>query len=392
MVTLILSYHYNTIIYERKITAARDYALRTAKEKTSILANVSHDVRTPVNSLVSVIDLLKNNTSNNRVNPALLDSITKDIHVINDTVEDILNLGKLESGMLEIKEEYFSPANLLANLIKMQQSQADKKGLKLISNIAIEPDTLIKSGAYRLRQIVSNLLSNAIKYTDKGQVEIKAFINPDGKKTLQVEVSDTGKGISSKDQEHIFEQYYMTDLRAKNSFGLGLHISKLMAEQLNGTLSVQSKQGRGSTFTLIVPIADEKKSLTQVVIQDNLPLNSRIVIVDDNPINNLFVKQALQQFKDVQIFQDSSLAMEYLQNNTSDIVITDLNMNGPSGWDILNLVKGDNTIHSANSKVIALTSDESQVSVHSPQGQIYQFDGIMVKPFHLATFVQILTS
>ncbi|MNR24619.1 hypothetical protein D3C85_1417130 [compost metagenome] len=67
-------------------------------------------------------------------------------------------------------------------------------------------------------------------------------------------------------------------------------------------------------------------------------------------------------------------------------------MNGPSGWDILNLVKGDNTIHSANSKVIALTSDESQVSVHSPQGQIYQFDGIMVKPFHLATFVQILTS
>ncbi|ULT28120.1 hypothetical protein KUH03_16880 [Sphingobacterium sp. E70] len=131
MVTLILSYHYNTIIYERKITAARDYALRTAKEKTSILANVSHDVRTPVNSLVSVIDLLKNNTSNNRVNPALLDSITQDIHVINDTVEDILNLGKLESGMLEIKEEYFSPANLLANLIKMQQSQADKKGLSL---------------------------------------------------------------------------------------------------------------------------------------------------------------------------------------------------------------------------------------------------------------------
>jgi len=392
MVTLILSYHYNTIIYERKITAARDYALRTAKEKTSILANVSHDVRTPVNSLVSVIDLLKNNTSNNRVNPALLDSITQDIHVINDTVEDILNLGKLESGMLEIKEEYFSPANLLANLIKMQQSQADKKGLKLVSNITIEQDTLIKSGAYRLRQIVSNLLSNAIKYTDKGQVEIKAFINPEGKKTLQIEVIDTGKGISTKDQEHIFEQYYMTDLRSKNSFGLGLHISKLMAEQLNGTLSVRSKQGRGSTFTLVVPIADEKKSLKQVVSQDNLPLDSRIVVIDDNAINNLFVKQALQQFKDVQIFQDSLRAMEYLQNNTSDIVITDLKMNGPSGWDILNFVKGNNTIHGPNSKVIALTSDESQVSVQSPQGQTHQFDGVMVKPFNLTTFVQILTS
>ncbi|ULT28122.1 response regulator [Sphingobacterium sp. E70] len=165
-----------------------------------------------------------------------------------------------------------------------------------------------------------------------------------------------------------------------------------MAEQLNGTLGVRSKQGRGSTFTLIVPITDEKKSLTQVVTQDDLPLNSRIVVIDDNPINNLFVKQALQQFKDVQIFQDSSLAMEYLQNNTSAIVITDLNMNGPSGWDILNLVKGNKTIHGANSKVIALTSDESQVTVQIPQGQIHQFDGIMVKPFKLATFVQILTS
>ena len=163
MVTLLLSYHYNTLVYERKLTAARDYALRTAKEKASILANVSHDVRTPVNSLVSVIDLLKSNAANNRVNPILLDSITQDIHVINDTVEDILNLGKLESGTLEIKAEYFSPTQLLANLIKMQQAQADKKGLKLISDIDIDPDILIKSGTYRVRQIVSNLLSNAIK-------------------------------------------------------------------------------------------------------------------------------------------------------------------------------------------------------------------------------------
>lgn len=392
MVTLILSYHYNTIIYERKITAARDYALRTAKEKTSILANVSHDVRTPVNSLANVIDLLKNNASNSRINLALLDSITHDIHVINDTVEDILNLGKLESGTLEIKEEYFSPANLLTNLIKMQQGQADKKGLKLISHIAIERDVLIKSGAYRLRQIVSNLLSNAIKYTDKGQIEIKAFISRDAIKTLQVQVIDTGKGISVKDQAHIFEQYYMTDLKSKNSFGLGLHISKLMAEQLHGTLSVKSKQGKGSTFTLVVPIADEKKILKETLSQDTVFQHSRIVVVDDNPINNLFVKQALQNFNSVQIFQNPAHAIAYIQNNPCDIVITDLKMNGISGWDILNTVKENNEIHAANSKVVVLTSDESQVNTETPEGQTHEFDAIMIKPFDLSNFLQIIST
>lgn len=392
MVTLILSYHYNTIIYERKITAARDYALRTAKEKTSILANVSHDVRTPVNSLANVIDLLKNNASNNRINLALLDSITQDIHVINDTVEDILNLGKLESGTLEIKEEYFSPASLFTNLIKMQQSQADKKGLKLISHIAIERDVLIKSGAYRLRQIVSNLLNNAIKYTDKGQIEIKAFISQDPIKTLQVQVIDTGKGISVKDQAHIFEQYYMTDLKSKNSFGLGLHISKLMAEQLHGTLSVKSTQGKGSTFTLVIPIADEKKNLKETLSQDTVFQNSRIVVVDDNPINNLFVKQALQNFNSVQIFQNPAHAIAYIQNNPCDIVITDLKMNGLSGWDILNTVKENNEMHAANSKVVVLTSDESQVNTETPEGQTHEFDAIMIKPFDLSNFLQIIST
>lgn len=390
MVTLLLSYHYNTLVYERKLTAARDYALQTSKEKASILANISHDVRTPVNSLVSVIDLLKSNAANNRVDPVLLDSITQDIHVINDTVEDILNLGKLESGTLEIKAEYFSPTQLLANLIKMQKAQADKKGLKLISYIDIDPNILIKSGTYRVRQIVSNLLSNAIKYTDKGQIEVKAFISNDQGSKLHIVVKDTGKGISAKDQGHIFEQYYMTDQKSKHSFGLGLHISKLMAEQLNGTLSVSSQQGKGSTFTLVVPFTEEKKIKKQMASLDKLPKELRFVVIDDNPINNLFVKQALQHFEDVKIYQDSSIAIAYLKENRTDIIITDLKMYGPSGWDILNSFKDNNLKQGWNSKVIALTSDESQVTVQIPEGQVHQFDGVMTKPLDKTILAQLI--
>src|SRR5690606_13892605 len=161
----------------------------------------------------------------------------------------------------------------------------------------------------------------------------------------------------------------------KNSFGLGLHISKLMAKQLNGTLSVRSEQGRGSTFTLTVPVIDEQRVAKQIVKSYKLPADLRYVVIDDNPINTMFVKQSLQQFKNVQIFEDSDVGKAYLQSNAADVVITDLNMKELNGWDILDFVKDQNAAQGSKSIVIAVTSDEFQVSVRVPEGQVYQFDG-----------------
>jgi len=205
---------------------------------------------------------------------------------------------------------------------------------------------------------------------------VKAFISSDQSSKLHIVVKDTGKGISAKDQGHIFEQYYMTDQKSKHSFGLGLHISKLMTEQLNGTLSV--------------PLTEEIKYMKQITSLDKLSKNLRFVVVDDNPINNLFVKQALLHFYDVKIFEDSSTAIAYLEKNNADIIITDLKMFGPTGWDILNTVKDSNLKQEWNSKVIALTSDESQVTVQIPEGQVHQFDGVMTKPLDKAILAQLI--
>ncbi len=182
----------------------------------------------------------------------------------------------------------------------------------------------------------------------------------------------------------------MTDQKSRNSFGLGLHISKLMAEQLNGTLSVSSQQGKGSTFTLVVPFTEEKKNRKQITSLDQLSKGLRFVVIDDNPINNLFVKQALQHFEDVRIYQDSSAAIAYLKGNRTDIIITDLKMYGPTGWDILNTVKDSNIAHGWDSKVIALTSDESQVAMQAPEGQLHQFDGVLTKPLDKAILAQLI--
>ncbi|WP_313672742.1 response regulator [Sphingobacterium multivorum] len=112
--------------------------------------------------------------------------------------------------------------------------------------------------------------------------------------------------------------------------------------------------------------------------------------MDDNPINNLFIKQALQHFEDVKIYQDSSTAIAYQKENRTDIIITDLKMHGPTGWDILNSVKDSNLIQGWNSKVIALTSDESQVTVQFAEGQVHQFDGVMTKPLDKTILAQLI--
>ncbi|MGB3108341.1 response regulator [Sphingobacterium siyangense] len=163
-----------------------------------------------------------------------------------------------------------------------------------------------------------------------------------------------------------------------------------MAEQLNGTLTVSSQQGKGSTFTLVVPFTEEKKNKKQITSLDKLSKELRFVFIDDNPINNLFVKQALQHFEDVKIYQDSSAAIAYPKENRTAIIITDLRMQGPTGWDILNTIKDNNSLQGWNSKVIALTSDESQVTMRAPEGQLHRFDGIMVKPFNLKALLQFI--
>jgi len=114
------------------------------------------------------------------------------------------------------------------------------------------------------------------------------------------------------------------------------------------------------------------------------------VVIDDNAINNLFVKQALQHFENVKIYQDSTAAITYLKENKTDIIITDLKMHGPTGWDILNTVKDTNPMRGWNSKVIALTSDESQVTMQAPEGQQHEFDGIMTKPLNKAILAEII--
>src|SRR5690606_36030318 len=191
MVLFILYYQSKATTYEKKLEEEKDYAAKVAEEKTSVLANISHEVRSPINSLMGIIDILRKNGSKNTIQPEYLDSAAHEISVINSTVNDILNLGKLEVGALEVKNEYFSPYRLLSDIINLHTYQAKKKNLSLTQQIDIDPKLEIYSSSFRIRQIVSNLISNAIKYTPKGEVNVKAYTRKvNNQDTFFVEVKD----------------------------------------------------------------------------------------------------------------------------------------------------------------------------------------------------------
>lgn len=382
MMLFILYYQSRATIYEKKLREEKDYAAKVAEEKTSVLANVSHEVRTPINSLMGIIDILKKNGNKNTIQPEYLDSAAHEISVINNTVSDILNLSKLEVGALEVKNEYFPPQQLLLDIINLHTYQARKKGLTLTQEINLDPKMEIYSSAFRVRQIVSNLISNAIKYTPNGEINIKAYTRAiNGKDTLFVDVKDTGSGIAPEHQSQIFRQYYMTDNKSKTKgFGLGLYISKLLSEQLQGDITVTSTVGKGSTFTLSVPIKQkrlESKARRQYTLAD-LPTDIPLVLVDDNRINILYFKHYFKDFSHVHTFEKAQDALTFIRQNAVEVVITDISMPDLDGWDVLREIRENS--EKQDVKVLAFTADTMHLEEEMKKNQTYVFDGILSKP------------
>ncbi|MGJ1198160.1 hybrid sensor histidine kinase/response regulator [Sphingobacterium spiritivorum] len=392
MIIFIIYYQFKVVSYEKRLYQEKEYVAKIAEEKTSVLASISHEIRAPINSLLGVIDLMNKNTESNKVNQELIDSANYEITLINSTINDILSLSKLEVGSLNIKYDYFSPYEMLHDLVSLHSYQAQTKGLAFTNVIDIDPKLKIYSNAFRIKQITSNLITNAIKYTKKGHVRLQARIRKSGnKQTLHIEVADSGIGIADKNKNFVFRKYYMTDSQNKvGGFGLGLYISKLLTEQLNGDISFESTPGTGTTFSLKIPYEKElllQKNSGPYTVND-LPDNLNIVLIDDSRINILYLKQFFKDKKNVHTFENGAEGLRFVQQHPVDIVITDLLMPEISGWDILNSLKESKT--SEHIKVFAFTSENMLLEDDHRSHNIYTFDGVLSKPLREDELVSTL--
>jgi len=383
MIMFILFYQYNAGQYERKLNFEKEHTSRLAEEKTSVLANVSHEVRAPLESLIGVVDILKKEGVDQHIEPQFLDAISYEITMINSTVTDILNLSKMEIGALSVKYEYFSPRFLLQDLILLHTYHAEKKGLRILEQLNVPADLEIYSSAFRIKQIISNLLTNAIKYTATGTVSLSCiWAKRNRRQELIIKVADTGVGIAAAQQRDVFRQYYTAEAKnRKNGFGLGLYISKLLTQQLQGNLTLASTPGKGSTFTLRLPIEKSRQSLenTKKRQRSDLPQNMRIVLIEDNRINLIYLQHFFKDFPHVYSFENGKKALDFIRTEKIDLIITDLHMPETNGWDILQFVRTHS--HLSNIPVLAFTADDLAIELAHLRDPGDQFDDILSKPF-----------
>ncbi len=378
------------------------------RAKSEFLANMSHEIRTPINAVIGMNTMILRDSKEELIREYARD-IEHSAEILLHTINDILDFSKVESGKLSILNDKYCPMDMINDCYRMINVRAESKGLKLIINNDPDiPKTLIGDDS-RVRQIMINLLTNAVKYTKEGEVRLSVegeFID-NNTYNLRMIVADTGIGIKKDHIDKIFDDFKRVDdntTKAIEGTGLGLYISKQIAELMNGAIRVESTYGEGSTFTLEVPqtvvnsaplgsfnpdnIHRESKE-TESHDADISELNGRILVVDDVEMN---LKVMIRLLRDSRITVDTALGGEESIRMSKevkyDIIFMDHMMPGMDGVETLERMKEIPDYINADTPVIMLTANA--ISGASEEYLKTGFDGYISKPVKLKELVEVI--
>jgi PAS domain S-box-containing protein len=359
-------------ITQRKYDAEEMVRLQKAKEQ--FLANISHEIRTPINGIAGMAGLLgQNPTSEER--EAYLNAIKHSAENLKVIINDILDLSAMESGKFRFEEIAFNLTDLVPSLIGTFAYQAKEKKLQLNYAVDEKLNRILMGDPVRLNQILINLISNAVKFTHAGSILINCTIDQEQKDTcwVRIEVTDTGVGIPTEKLNTIFESFSQADASVTRRYGgsgLGLTIVKQLVELQHGKITVQSTEHRGSTFTVVVPYTPGKASaVTQsalkakTFIDDSSVKELHVLLVEDNDINRLYAKSILKNWKCVvDIAENGLVAIEKVKNNCYDVVLMDVQMPVMDGYEATKAIRlMDAPKH--ETLIVALTANATKTDV-----------------------------
>ena len=254
------------ISIEQELIIAKEKAEQSDKLKSAFLANMSHEIRTPMNGIIGFANLLREADDEEELNE-FIDIIIKNGDHLLRLINDIIDLSKIEAGILKINKQAFNLNELTDELYKtfLMNPNVVERNLQLkIVNGMDDKESMIVADRTRLNQILINVVNNACKYTDKGSIEIGYTLKSD---QLHIYVKDTGIGISEDQQEHLFERFMQVTLNntpKREGTGLGLAITKTYLKMLGGNIQVRSTLNVGSTFSFYIPIEFEKEPQDEV--------------------------------------------------------------------------------------------------------------------------------
>lgn len=248
-------------VIEKQLEAAKQAAEAAVRAKGEFLAHMSHEIRTPMNAVIGMTEILLDSTLN-----AEQRECVETIHTASETllmvINDILDHSKIESGKLTLESRPFDLVETINDAVRMSRSEAESKGLRLTVHIQPDVPLQVVGDTIRLRQILSNLLSNAVKFTETGRVDVEVSACRVGRASCEVHVGvrDTGPGIPASKMNRLFQPFSQLDDSTTRRFGgtgLGLIISKRLAELMQGSIEVESEEGRGSVFHVRVVLGCE---------------------------------------------------------------------------------------------------------------------------------------
>lgn len=350
---------------QSELIRAKDESERANNLKTTFLANMSHEIRTPLASIMGFAEVIKENNLNDADRARFLDLIIKNGSSLSRIIDDILDLSKVESGHLEVENTETAFDHLLFEVLALFRDKAKSKNIYLNLNLSSHVPTRIKSDPTRVRQILINLIGNAIKFTKDGgiQIDIMSDMISSDQCKFQIQVRDTGIGLSSDQAEKLFRPFTQADnstTRKYGGTGLGLALSKRLAQALGGDIRIiKTALGEGSVFAFdfiaeVTPEENRCEMPENSKAQDRVKLdNIRILLAEDSPDSQELIKYVLTNHGAcVTLASDGAEALELARNNEYDVVLMDIQMPELDGYEVTRQLRSENY----SKPIVALTA------------------------------------
>ena len=411
----------------QRIIEAKAETERIMQQRERLLLTITHDIKAPAASIAGFIDLLSEYVDQPKA-VGYLQNISGSAKHLLQLVSALLDYHKLESGKAERHEVSFAPAVLISECVAQMQPLAMEKKLKLATDVQVTESMLCRSDAFRIKQIVNNLVGNAIKYTDKGEVRVGVSI---ANRQLSISVKDTGCGMTPDELQTVFNAFTrLPGAQGKEGVGLGLTITREIVTLLGGEINVQSAKGKGSTFTVSLPVKivtnqgvhqqskqtqgvqlsqlhqqsqQSKQQLHQQSQRDSLigaletsaPPKDKsqhptlsVVIVDDDRLQGQLLTEMLQRIEGISFNTTTTIhaseAIAIATDSAPNIVFTDIEMPEMNGSEIMRRIRNNAEVQqrSCTTKFVAMTAHEQSIM---PQLRSDGFDACLFKPFSIQT-------
>ena len=340
--------------YRVELEEAKDFAESLLASREQFMAAITHDLRSPLTTVMGYTDLIQK-TDLNEKQKHYLKQIKKSSEFILRLVNDLLDLSKLEAGKMLIENLSFNPKKLIHDTVNNVIPAERKKNVDIIIEVSDKTNVQIQSDPFRIKQILANLISNAWKFTEKGEIVIEAELKEkaDNKHILEISVEDSGIGISKEMQENIFEEFSQEDSSIEKRFGgsgLGLAITKRLAKLLNGDIKLESEQGKGSKFTILIPVVkiSETREEPEREKAEEDPIETieidasgkQVLIVDDEPGQLSLTQEVAKSMGfEIDTAENGKIALEKLESGDFDIILTDIQMPILDGFELIRSIR-----------------------------------------------------